>query len=186
MRNKVSLFLIAAFFLAMRFPLEAFASNDASGSSATLAIATVSVQQVVDYRGIALKNYLKLKNSPLANDAGYIIRQADKYHLDWRLIPSIAGLESSYCLAIPFDSYNCYGYGIYGNKVRYFNSWKDGIATVSAALKYNYIARGAVTVPEIGRIYAASPTWAVRVEANMRDLQDYSTKFETDSLPISL
>ncbi len=170
----------------MRFPLEAFASNDASGSSATLAIATVSAQQVVDYRGQALKSYLELKNSPLASEADYIIQEADKYNLDWKLVPSIAGLESSYCLAIPINSYNCYGYGIYGNNVRYFNSWEDGIATVSAALKTNYIDKGAITVAQIGSIYAASPTWAVRVEANMKNLQDYSTTFETESLPISL
>ncbi len=186
MRNKVNLFLIATFLLAMRFPLEAFASNDASGSSATLAISTVSAQQVVDYRGQALKSYLEIKNSPLADEADYIIQEADKYKLDWKLIPSIAGLESGYCLEIPVSSYNCYGYGIYGDNVRYFNSWDDGIATVSAALRNDYIDKGAITVDQIGRIYAASPTWAVRVEANMKDLQDYSTKFQTESLPISL
>lgn len=185
MRNKVTL-LIAFFLFAMRFTPQAFAFDPLSAPSATLATATVSAKQVQDNRGKVLAAYLTSKDSPLASSADTIVKQADQNGIDWKLLPSIAGVESSYCLAIPANSYNCYGYGIYGNQVRYFSSWDNGVATVSGALRTDYVAKGAITVDQIGHMYAASPTWAVRVEANMDDLEQFSTKFATDTLPISL
>ena len=46
--------------------------------------------------------------------------------------------------------------------------------------------RGATNVYEIGRTYAASPTWAVRVEYFMNRISDFSILNPKDSLSISL
>ncbi len=133
-----------------------------------------------DNRAKILRAYLQSRNSPLADHAGTFVREADKNGLDWKLVASIAGLESSFGLHIPHDSYNGWGYGVYGDNVRHFESWDNGIAVVSNALREDYMEKwGATTIPEIGKIYAASPTWAQRVQFFMNDIE----KFENGNKP---
>ena len=48
-----------------------------------------------DMRVKALENVFESYNSPLTPHAAFYIETADKYKVDWRLLPSIAGLESS-------------------------------------------------------------------------------------------
>ena len=133
-----------------------------------------------DNRAQILRGYLEKRNSPLAPYAEDFIIEADKNNIDWRLVAAISGLESSFGVHIPVDSYNGWGYGVYGNNVRRFESWEDGIAVVSKALRDDYMNKwGARTVPEIGRIYAASPTWAVRVQYFLNDIDAFAEEKPT-------
>jgi hypothetical protein len=158
-------------------------------TAATSAALTPSADLTVradDKRAQILRDYLESRNSPLAPYAQTFIEEADKNNLDWRLVASIAGLESSFGVHIPAYSYNGWGYGVYGNNVRRFASWDEGIAVVSKALRDDYMTKwGAQSIPEIGRIYAASPTWAVRVEYFMTDIDEFSKRKPT-TLAISL
>lgn len=133
-----------------------------------------------DNRAKILRAYLQSRNSPLADHADTFVEQADKNGLDWKFVAAISGLESSFGLHIPQNSYNGWGFGVYGDNVRRFESWDDGITVVSASLREDYMDKwGATTVPEIGRIYAASPTWAQRVQYFMNDIE----KFEKGNKP---
>src|SRR6185436_17585531 len=69
----------------------------------------------IDAREKVLKEYLASKNSPLDKNAKDFIEAADKYHLDWKLVPAISGVESSFGKAIPNDSYNGWGWGYSSN-----------------------------------------------------------------------
>lgn len=139
-------------------------------------------EQKVDNRAKALKAFLEKQNSPLAEHADTFIENADKYNLDWKLVAAIAGLESGYGHHIPYNSYNAWGWGVYGDNVIRFSSWDDGIETLSKGLRERYMnERGAKTIAEIGRTYAASPTWAVRVESIMNKIDTFYINFETNS-----
>jgi hypothetical protein len=115
-----------------------------------------------DNRPQILEEYLSNFNSPLVDYAEEFIKAADAYDLDWRLLPAITGVESTYGKFIPQGSYNAYGWN---NGAFYFQSWEDSIWTVNKALKEKYVDRGADTVEKIGRIYAPpSPFWAGKVK----------------------
>lgn len=157
-----------------------------AASSAALTAAPELKLKADDNRAAILRAYLQKRNSPLADHAETFIEEADKNGLDWKLVAAISGLESSFGLRIPHNSYNGWGYGVYGNNVRRFESWDDGIAVVSNALREDYMEKwGAKTIPEIGRIYAASPTWAQRVQYFMNDIEKFE-KGNKPTLAISL
>ena len=68
-----------------------------------------------------------------------------------------------------------------------FESWTEGIETVSEGLRTNYLNKwGAKDVYQIGRYYAASPTWAQRVTYFIGKIDDFKNKQLALSLSISL
>lgn len=134
------------------------------------------VVQKADNRTIILSRYLATHNSPLQYHAQDFIDAADKNSLDWKLVPAIAGVESTFGKFIP-GGYNGWGWGVYGNQALYFKSWKDGIYTVSAGLKKNYIDRGLKDPLSINRVYAASPSWGRKVNFFIAEI----TKFEKEN-----
>lgn len=164
---------------------DSYASNQASGSSAKLA-SNVSTL-VVDDRARILEGFLLQYDSPLAPYAGDFIKYADEYNLDWRLVASIAGLESTFGKRIPYNSYNGWGWGVYGDNVIRFDSWSDGIETISAGIRTRYLKDGEYSDPyAIGPTYAASPTWAVRVTFFMNRMEEYRLKNAKSTLALAL
>lgn len=114
-----------------------------------------------DYRVENLRNFLNKYNSPLSPYADLFVASADQYDLDYRLVPAITGVESTFGKHIPENSYNAYGWA---NGDYSFISWEDSITHVSKILRINYINRGADSIPEIARIYAPpSNTWGRNV-----------------------
>jgi len=189
MRN-VGIFLTAIIILAVSSTHITYASDSISATASSASATSIThavINQPVDIRAKVLEDFLSEKHSPLAPYASVFIEEADANDIDWRLLPAISGVESSFGVAIPVNSYNGWGFGIYGTNVRRFSSWEDGIATISAALHTDYILKGhATTVDQIGRMYAASPTWSVRVENYMQEIDLYTTHSALASLPISL
>lgn len=162
------------------------AKEKASASSAHIAPINKVENEVSDSRVKTLRAYLINRNSPLAENAQDFVSYADKYNLDWKLVAAISGVESSFGLAIPYNSYNGWGWGVYGNNVIRFASWKDGIYTISEGLRNKYMNRwGAKNVYEVGRIYAASPVWASHVELYLNDIQKFALRDTKNSLSLS-
>lgn len=118
-----------------------------------------------DIRVANLKYFFRKYESVLYDNAEFIVKMADKYKLDYRLIPAIAMQESGLCKNIYEGSHNCWGWGIYGNKVTRFNSYEEAIETVSRGLKINYIDKGLVTPEDIMRKYTppSAGSWAFGV-----------------------
>lgn len=118
-----------------------------------------------DARPGALKDFLLLYNSPLAPYAELMVITADEYGLDFRLLPAIAMQESNLCKRIPKDSYNCFGFGIYGSKVTRFENFEEAITTVARTLAKEYIAKGYRNPDEIMKKYtpASNGSWAESV-----------------------
>lgn len=95
-----------------------------------------------DARVPLLQKFYRKYNSPLLEHAEFIVQTADLYDIDYRLIPAISMQESTGCKFIPDNSFNCWGWGIYGDKITRFSSFREGIDTVSRGLKKNYYDQG--------------------------------------------
>ncbi len=129
-----------------------------------------NIAKPADLRVKKLEEYLASHNSPLAPYAKAFVDNADKYGLDWRLVASISGVESTFGKHLPYNSYNAYGWNG-GNY--YFKNWEDGIETVSKTLRQNYMNKWeAKTVYDIAPIYAPpSKTWAYNVNYFMNMIE---------------
>ncbi len=147
----------------------------ATEKEAESAAVLVAHTPTADPRVEKLQNYLASRNSPLAGETTNFIHEADHWGIDWKLVAAIAGVESTFGKHIPTSSYNAWGWGVYTGATDgiHFENWHDGISKVSAGLKSNYIDRGAVTVEQIGRIYAASPNWSWKVRFFLEQIDAY-------------
>ncbi len=120
-----------------------------------------------------LRQFFARYGSPLEPYSADIVAAADRYDMDWRLIPAIAMQESTLCKKIIKDSYNCWGFGIYGTKVTKFSNYPEAIETVTKTLATKYKSIGLVTPEEIEKLYTPSSNgvWASKVSLVMRQLQ---------------
>ena len=144
-------------------------------SSAPLVMGVYETQTSVnDGRAANLKSFFRKYNSPLYDYAEFIVATSDKYQFDYRLLPAIAMQESNLCRVIPHDSYNCWGWGIYGNTITRFSSYDEAIETVAKGLKTHYIDKGLITASAIMAKYnPSSPngSWAHGVNTFLRLLE---------------
>ncbi len=126
-----------------------------------------------DSRVANLKAFFRKYSSELYNYAGKMVEVADKYQFDYRLLPAIAMQESNLCRVIPEDSYNCWGWGIYGTTVTRFDSYDDAIETVGKGIKKHYIDKGLVTASAIMEKYTppSQGSWANGVNTFLKALE---------------
>lgn len=145
-----------------------------SESSATLI--NTAEKPGYDFRVENLRKFLEKHNSPLAPYANEFVVYADINGLDYRLVPSITGVESTFGKHIPYESFNAYGWA---NGEYTFASWEDSIAHVSETLKKNYIDKGAPTIAKIARRYAPpSTTWGKNVKFFVAKIDSLPLNFD--------
>lgn len=129
-----------------------------------------------DARTEMVRTFFHKYNSELEPFAQDVIQAADKYGLDYRLIPAIAMQESNLCKKAPKGSNNCWGFGIYGTKVTKFDSYAEAINTVTKTLVNDYKNKGLESPQEIMKKYTPSNNgaWADSVNHFMGQLQSDS------------
>lgn len=126
-----------------------------------------------DARIAAVKSFFSFYKSALTPYADEIVKAADKYGLDYKLLPAIAMQESTLCKKAPKNSFNCWGFGIYGKKVTKFSNYNEAIDTVTKTLATKYKAQGLETPEEIMSKYnpVSQGTWATGVSGYMERLR---------------
>lgn len=183
LRYSIPYILFLSVFLS--FSETSYAGEKKAGSSAALLTPVAPVSY--DKRVQILRDFLKSHDSPLADNAETFIKTADDNKLDWKLVAAISGVESSFARQLPYDSYNAWGWGIYGDNMITFPSYDEAIETISTSLRKDYIdSWKARDVYQIGKIYAASPTWAQKVEYFMNKIERFGEKDPTLKLTLSL
>ncbi len=89
----------------------------------------ISAPKVVDTRAARINSYFGTWDLPLAHHGAFMVEMADKYNLDWRLIPAIAMRESTggkfACYNNPFGWGSC--------KIK-FSSFEEAIETLARNL----------------------------------------------------
>lgn len=140
----------------------------------------------IDKRAQIVKDYLAKYDSPLENSAQDFIDAADQYGLDWKLVVSISGVESTFGKHIPgghdpaYTSYNGWGWGVYGDNSLGFKSWREAIFTISEGLRKNYVDRGYTEPYSMNKIYASSKSWGKNVTFFMNDLDKFANSYQFD------
>ena len=122
----------------------------------------------------ALDDFFAKYDSPLLGHAQTIVAEADKHNIDYRLLPAIAMQESTLCRRIIKNSFNCWGFGIYGGKVTRFANFDEAISTVTSTLARKYVQKGLVNPHDIVKLYTPSDTgkWPQVVSLIMQKLSD--------------
>ncbi len=118
-----------------------------------------------DSRVENLKQFFAKYHSILAVYAQDFVNAADLYGIDYRLAPGIAMTESGGCTAIPKDSFNCWGFGVYGGNAKKFTNYPEAIDIVTRALARYYVTKGLDTPDKIMPYWAPASrgTWAPSV-----------------------
>lgn len=132
--------------------------------------AVAEVEQ--DPRLTRLDSYLARINSPIRHLAKDFLAAADRHTLDWRLLPSIAVVESS--AGKSYQNNNIFGWD--SGKTR-FQSIKAGIHTVADRLANSRIYRNKRT-QEILRTYNPRPEYSTRVLRVMRTLGPPESQYQ--------
>jgi hypothetical protein len=129
-----------------------------------------------DARPIIVANFLRRHTSPLKPYDEYgkkLVEIADRYGIDFRLLPAIAMQESNLCKKIPPGSYNCLGFGIHERGTLMFDSYEANFDRAARELKKNYIDQGRVTPESIMKKYTPSSngSWAESVNQWMSEMR---------------
>lgn len=129
-----------------------------------------------DARPKIIEDFFSRYKSPLASLSESFVKVADKYKLDYKLLPSIAMQESNGGKKVIADSFNPFGYGIYGKQVKKFASFEEAIERVGRGLREDYLDQGLNTPQKIMPKYtppsvAIGGPWARGVSSFMEELR---------------
>lgn len=129
-----------------------------------------------DARAKIIENFFNEYNSDLSKYGKIFVTVADKYKLDYRLLPAIAMQESNGAKRMPKNSFNPFGFGIYGSKILQFTSFEEAIETVGKALREDYVNEGLNTTEKIMTKYnppsfTRDGMWAEGVNHFMEELR---------------
>lgn len=121
-----------------------------------------SHQQIEDTRALQIDNYFKAHKMPLDGYGKQMVEVADKYNLDWRLLPAISVRESSgglhMCKNNPFGWGSC--------KIT-FNSLNEAIETVGYKLANLQVYKDKTTWKKLyyynGTVIASYPDEVVAI-----------------------
>ena len=167
--KKITLIIFVLIFL---FWLPQIAEATEAAGSAMLKNEALGIENS-DPRTQKLAQFLTDHQSPLTDYAAYFVEKADQYQLDWKLVPAITGVESTFGKNIPSGSFNAYGWA---NGQYRFQSWEESIERVIVTLKEKYIDRGLDTPNKIGPVYAPpSNTWADKVTYFMKKIECFGS-----------
>ena len=146
----------------------AVAKNEQISTSAP----SLSIQQIALERKV-ITEVLKKYDSPMVDNVDAFLQTCKSHELDCYLLPAIAGVESTFGKSIVSGTHNAFGWG---RGLLAFKDFGDGIETVGAGLKENYIDKGAHSIDAIGAIYCEGNTWADHVKYFMNMFHEEEKK----------
>lgn len=130
--------------------------------------------------------FLARYNSPLKPPEKYarvLVETADKYDLDYRLLPAIMMQESNLCKSSDPAIHNCLGFGIHARGTLAFDNYEEGFDRAARELKERYIDIGLVTPEQIMTKYTPSSngSWARSVNQWIAEMEYNSRQRGLDS-----
>ncbi len=132
--------------------------------------------QTGDARPVLIAEFLEKHDSPLKpyDEWGEkLVAIADKYNLDFRLLPAMSMQESNLCKKIPEGTYNCLGLGIHAKGTWGFDSYEANFDKAAEILRKNYLDKGYITPDEIQDKYTpgSNGSWEFAVNSFMEKLE---------------
>ena len=122
-----------------------------------------------DSRAAVIDKVFAAYNCPLTGLGEKFIEEADKNDIPYWLVPAVAFQESGCGKITPkrdgVESYNAWGWGVWGDNVILFDNWEQGIETVSAYMHDRFFSKGVTEPCDIMRVYTppSSGSWCLGV-----------------------
>lgn len=134
-----------------------------------------------DSRAHKINEVFKDYNCPLEGMGDVFVREAERNNIPWWLVASVSFQESGCGKVTPQpdgkESYNAWGWGIWGTNVSSFDNWARGVETVSKYFGDKFYAKGVTDTCEIMRTYTppSNGSWCNGVNHFGDLIQNYST-----------
>ncbi len=120
---------------------------------------------------------------PLEGRGKVFVEEANKNNIPYWLVASISFQESSCGKNTPYrsdveETYNAWGWGVWGTNIKHFDSWDHGIATVSKYMGDKFYSKGITNTCEIMKIYTppSNGSWCNGVNYFGNLIQNYASK----------
>jgi hypothetical protein len=135
-----------------------------------------------DPKAATLDKIFSAYNCPLEGYGKVFVKEAAKNDIPYWLTAAIAFQESSCGKITPKletdeETYNAWGWGVWGKNVKAFESWEEGIASVSKYLGDSFFSRGITDTCEIMHIYTppSDGSWCRGVDYFGGIIQNYKS-----------
>ena len=110
-----------------------------------------------DSRAQRINEVFKMYNCPLEGMGDVFVYEADKNDIPWWLVAAVSFQESSCGKNTPkiggMESYNAWGWAVYGDTTFSFDNYARGIETVSKYFRTRFFSQGITDPCEIMKIY---------------------------------
>jgi hypothetical protein len=120
-------------------------------------------------------------NCPMKNLGEKFVEEADKNNIPFWVVPAIAFQESTCGKKTPkkggVESYNAYGYGVWGDNVTMFDDWEHGIEVMSRYMNNKFYSQGVTDLCEIMGTYTppSNGSWCAGVDFFKDEIETYKT-----------
>lgn len=134
-----------------------------------------------DSRSQKINSIYQKYNCPLEGLGEILVYEADKNDIPWWIVAAISFQESSCGKNTPkvdgFESYNAWGWAVYGNQVFTFNNWVRGVEKVSKYLSERFYSRGITDPCDIMKTYTppSKGSWCEGVKHFSDMIVEYQT-----------
>ncbi len=154
-----------------------------NNSASTATENPMKIRSERDEKVETLKKFFESYNSPLKENAETFIEVAEKYDMDFKLLPAISCMESTCGKRLIPNSYNPFGWGVYNGRYIAFESFDTAIERVGEGLHNNYLAKGLDTPYEIASVYTTRPQhWLAGVSFFMNKIEEIEAVQKQDWL----
>jgi hypothetical protein len=136
-----------------------------------------TIVETEDSRAAVIANFLERHKSPMVPYDYYgqqLVEIADRYNLDFRLLPAISMQESNLCRNTHSEApHNCLGFGIHERGTLDFDTYEAGFERAGKELRAYYINQGRITPEQIMKKYTPSSdgSWANSVNQWMAEMR---------------
>jgi len=118
---------------------------------------------------------------PIKGHGSTFVKEADKNNIPYWLVAAIAFQESSCGKNTPIvngnETYNLYGWGVWGPHVYKFDSMEEGIAVVSKYMSTKFISKGIIEPCDIMKVYTppSNGSWCKGVKFFRDEILEFET-----------
>lgn len=134
-----------------------------------------------DSRAQRINEVFRQFNCPLEGLGEAFVYEADKNNIPWWLVASVSFQESSCGKKTPepggLESYNAWGWGVYGENTHSFDNWVRGIETVSKYMSSRFYSKGVTEPCDIMKTYTppSQGSWCEGVKYFGEMIESYKT-----------
>jgi hypothetical protein len=137
-----------------------------------------------DSRSQRINEVYKDYNCPLEGLGEILVMEADKNNIPWWVVAAISFQESSCGKMTPevsgVESYNAWGWGVWGDNIYVFDNWVRGIEQVSEYLNEKFYSKKIDDLCVIMKTYTppSDGSWCSGVKQFGREILEYKTPLE--------